>query len=531
MAGSFGDLHLLSTGLGSFATSTNGEQRFALPSLDVQPLKDATEKSRLRFGRMFPDLELFRPPEEALIRLGQAMVRSTEVDDNPQLTAGYTYLGQFIDHEITFDQTTTPPGGVVTVDKIVQGRTPSLDLDSLYGQLPIDGNPVDPDRYEADRVRLKLGETKPDSVLHIAKQFENDLPGRTDKVSTAVIVDPRNDENLAVAQTTVAFIKFHNAVVKTLEKDFSGEKLFKKARQKVIEHYQGIVLNDFLPALINTDILRVVIDDGNKHFLTTPEEEPFMPVEFSRAAFRIGHSQVRDDYEWNHFFRSPSHGGFFRPTLSFLLDLTGFRGNRLLGNCRLPTPWIIDWTGFFDFTGFPGVPASPVLNLTKKIDTSIAEKFSDLPVPPSWPTTNRSLAVVDLLRGSEVGLPAAQAIVERLKQTFSKPELITELTPDELAAKHPEVRVFGFDKRTPLWYYVLREAEVRQQGLRLGPVGSYILAETFAGLIRASTISILRPDPVTGKKWQPDLGKVKADRFFMTDMLYFVNDLNPLANL
>lgn len=530
MAGSFGDLHVLSTGLGSLATSRNGNQRFAPPSMDGQSLTDATEKPRLRFGRMFPDLELFRPPEEALIRLGQAMVRSKEVDDNPQLTAGYTYLGQFIDHEITFDQTTTPPGGVVTVDKIVQARTPSLDLDSLYGQLPINGNSPDPARYESDRVRLKLGSTKTDSVLKISVEFQNDLPGRTDKVSTATISDERNDENLAVAQTTVAFIKFHNAVVKTLEKDFSGEELFKKARQKVIEHYQCIVLNDFLPALINTEILEVVINQGNKHFLTTPEEEPFMPVEFSRAAFRIGHSQVRDDYDWNRFFRSPSQGGFFRPTLSFLLDLTGFRGNQILGNRRLPTPWIIDWTGFFNFAGFPDVPKSPVLNLTKKIDTSIAEKFSDLPIPPSWPTTNRSLAVVDLLRGSEVGLPAAQTIVKRLKETISKPELIRELTAAELTAKHAEVKQFGFDTTTPLWYYILREAEVLEQGLRLGPVGSYILAETFAGLIRASTISILRPDPVNGKKWQPDLGKVK-DRFFMTDMLYFVNDLNPLATL
>jgi hypothetical protein len=526
MAEGFGDLSVLRTGLVSSPAPNQTESiLLANPGIDEVLHFLRSREPRLRFGKMFPDLEEFRPTQKSLVELGQAMNASADVCDNPLLSAGFTYLGQFIDHDTTFDLTETPPIDNVPVDRIKQGRTPSLDLDSLYGG-EVD-KARDPKLYEADGVHLRLGSTKPDSAFPVWKSFPNDLPRTAVDNQTALVGDPRNDENLAVAQTALAFIKFHNSVVDILKKDYSGEELFKEARRKVVKHYQWIVLHDFLPGLLQRDVLEAVINEGCKHFLPNPGEEPFMPLEFSRAAFRIGHSQVRSEYEWNRFFQSGN-----RATLIQLLRFTGFRGGDLFGNDRLPSTWIVDWTRFFDFAEYPGLGKNPLLNFTKRIDTSLAKEFSNLPLPPNWPPVMRSLSVIDLLRGSEVGLPAAQMIANRLKESALKPGSIRVLTPDEVAARHPEiVRHYNFDKLTPLWYYVLREAEVLWQGMRLGPVGSYIIAETFVGLIKASVISILRKEQLEDIHWLPDLGPVKSERFNMADMLYFVNDLNPVAEL
>lgn len=534
MSDGFGDLSVLRVARGlatELTTTPSFTPAEALIGEDLHVISD--KQPPPRFGRMFPDLEEFRPERDSLVRLGQAMHAQTPLDDNVSLPAGYTYLGQFIDHDITFEIVGAPPVDNLPIEQIKQKRTPSLDLDSIYGARPADEEPGRPRRYQPDGIRLRVGETKGDSVLHVTAKFENDLPrkGNPIKWSTAAIEDPRNDENLAVAQTTVAFLKFHNKVVNILQSDYSGEQLFEESRRKVVKHYQWIVLHDFLPALIQQDVLNTVIDEGCKHFNPPAGEEPFMPLEFSRAAFRIGHSQVRDEYEWNRFFQSPSHGGQFRPTLSFLLDLTGFRDREILGHSRLPTTWIIDWTRFFNFADFPDVPPNPLLNFTKKIDTSIAGKFTNLPLPPFYPSETRSLAVLDLLRGREVGLPAAQTIAKRLKERSSDPAKIRVLTADEIAEKHPDaVRQHGFEQLTPLWYYVLREAEVLWQGNRMGPIGSYIVAETFVGLIKASKTSILREDNPGAGLWKPNLGKVPG-RFNMADLLYFVGNLNPLSTL
>src|SRR5258705_6839262 len=180
---------------------------------------------------------------EALTVLGQEMDQpsATEPQDSSTIRSGYTYLGQFIAHEITFDKIEAP---LNSTSNSPNYRSPQIDLDSLYG-----GGPgTSPELYE-DAARLKVGETV--RGTGIRRTFSNDLPRLgygASEVGRALIADPRNDENLPLAQTHLALIKFHNAVVDQLNAEHCpSEKLFATARKEVIQHFQAIILEDFLP--------------------------------------------------------------------------------------------------------------------------------------------------------------------------------------------------------------------------------------------------------------------------------------------
>src|SRR3954454_11988032 len=173
-----------------------------------------------RFGRMFRHVPVYEHDPQTLADLAATMVetptageavdepiepepnaepdkdenRSRLADGSLRLPAGYTYFGQFVDHDITFD-----PVSSLTrqndPDALTDFRTPRFDLDSLYGAGPSD----QPYLYKPDGVSLALA---PGGI-----DLQRNGDGR------ALIGDPRNDENLIVSQLQVAFINFHNAVV------------------------------------------------------------------------------------------------------------------------------------------------------------------------------------------------------------------------------------------------------------------------------------------------------------------------------
>lgn len=489
-----------------------------------------------RFGRLFskPVLQEYRPEAKALIALGLSMEESKDkpVTDYG-IPAGYTYLGQFIDHDMTFFDEKIGFEGVVEPEDVKSGRSPALDLDSLYGLGPEleKAHPSGRKIYEDDGIRLRVGQTGGDFV--VAASFPNDLPRREllkeetppENLVEAMIADPRNDENLVVAQTHVAFIRFHNAVVEALSGQYQGAQLFEEARKKVRQHYQWIILRDFLPRIIRGDVLDDVIEHGCTHF--SPGENAYMPVEFSVAAFRLGHAMVRDTYEWNGRFQS-AQPGHRVAKLSDLFERTGGADPSLLAtDLALQTSWVIDWTRFYDFSNVPGVTNNKLSNTARGISPSLSSplmtlRSTDKKEPPS-------LAVRNLLRGRLLGLPAGQSVAERF--CVKDP-----LKPEEIVAgPHGNVLVeHGFHQLTPLWYYILKEAEVREGGRRLGAVGSRIVAETFVGLIKVSQDSILA-DAAPGKNVkEPDLGVVQKNRFDMPDLLFFVHDnskqnfLNPV---
>jgi hypothetical protein len=489
------------------ATNTPGG---APAVLGDQPAADVARA--FRFSRMF-DLPALTPADDGLIALGQAMEDAPNFLDHPELPAGFTYFGQFLDHDITFDKTDGLPSGQLSPEEIVQGRSPSLDLDNVYGRGPaLEGKRL----YEADNIHLRIGHTSPAGPPGTPEGsvLPNDLPRGDNPADEreASIGDPRNDENLAVAQTHLAFLKFHNIVVGRLaEQGYGNAELFERARRIVTLHYQWIVLHDFLPRVIDQFVLNEVIASGAPLFKNVGDEEPAMPLEFSVAAYRLGHSMIRDSYSWNRIFTDAG--------LDLLFIFSGGSGD-MFGSPTLPSNWVADFRRLFDFAGAPGVEPTPVLNRTRSIDTGVALNLHRLPGRPD-DSGRASLAVLNLLRGRLVGLPSGQAVAELLG--------VTPLTPAQVRqGAHANVlHNHGFDTQTPLWYYILKESEVLNNSQRLGPVGSRIVAETFVGLIKGSRNSILSE---ANRYWRPSLPSLRPGQYTIVDLLLLVNDFNPLNN-
>jgi Animal haem peroxidase len=485
------------------------------------------------FGRMFPALQPFRPPDEGLIALGTSgssagggptnMEEPLPSPDNSAIPAGFTYFGQFVDHDLTLDPTVGFPF-IPDARRLRDARTPAFDLDSLYGL----GPKLQPELYDpafpASRARMAIGSTNPTPSIAgrgnlptIPGSLPNDLPRHADL--TAIIGDRRNDENLIVAQLHLAFLKFHNAVIGRLP---DADDAFEEAKRLVTWHYQWIVLNDFLPRIVDPAVRDDVLKNGRKLFEF--DDRPFMPIEFSAAAYRLGHSMVREQYNYNRVFNAVVPTALVPATLDFLFDFTGAGGFQPTSTpdphavlSGIPSNWVIDWRRFFEVTS--DSVAGKLLNVARAIDTKITHFLFSLRVPGVVAALPTSLPERNLLRGSRLGLPTGQDVAQAIG--------VTALQPDELAtgATGAVIRQFGFDTRTPLWFYILKEAEVVAKGQRLGPVGSRIVSEVFVGLLDGDENSFRRKQP----DWKPTLAARQPGDFTMADLLLFVNDLNPIG--
>lgn len=475
-----------------------------------------------RFGRIFPDLPPFRPPDDGLTQLGLQM-QETPPGPSSTIPAGFTYVGQFVDHDLTLDPTTGFPF-INDVSLLEDARNPTFDIDSVYGL----GPELQPELYDPafseGRARFKIGSTSPlpsapgRQLPNLPTSLPNDLPRAAD--GTAVIGDSRNDENLVVAQTHLAFLKFHNRVMDTLRDDDSA---FDQARKLVTWHYQWILLNDFLPRILDPATLADVRDHGPRFFKFDKPPfrgRPFMPIEFSAAAYRLGHSMVRPVYNYNRAFNGVVPTAFVPASLQLLFTFTGRGG---LGasspqdaRSGIPSNWIIDWRRFHEVE--PEPKRSQHLNLAQLLDTKITAPLFQLPVPGVVPALPNQLPVRNLLRGSRLGLPRGQDVATAMG--------LTPLTPGEVAGgtDGDTLRQFGFDTETPLWYYILKEAELHGHGSHLGEVGSRIVAEVFVGLIQANRKSFL-----SQPRWKPTLPAAVPGTFTFADLLLFVNDINPIG--
>ncbi|WP_211192810.1 heme peroxidase family protein [Actinoplanes sp. TBRC 11911] len=512
---------------------------------------NAQEEIRsFRFSRLGPANE--ETGEDSLhTALATAMTTGT-APDSAGVPAGFTYLGQFVDHDLTMDNTATVLGTEVTVEELLQGRSPALDLDSLYGR----GPDAEPRFYQPDKIRLKTGKTAAVPGDPVAGRDLDgfDLP-RVGEGSTkgarrlAVIPDSRNDENLIVAQTHLAFIRFHNKIADTLvAQGMTGAELFAKTRELVTLHYQWIVRHDFLPRVIDPAIVDDVFTNGRKLVDAGPgariDEPPTMPIEFSVAAYRFGHSMVRDQYEWNRFFNSGA-GAITKATLPLLFNFSGTSGTlspdgkpddpETGGFERLPTNWCADFRRLYDFTeaGRDDLKG-PGVNLTKRVDSLLVDPLKAVPAGSfngrgsALDSIERNLAFRNLTRASMVDLATGQQMAELLGE---KPLTASQLLDgDGSGAALKDLADDDRDRlvsKTPLWFYILREAEVNDG--KLGAVGGRIVVETFHRAIEASRISIVRQPA-----WRPTLGAEK-DVFRMVDLLLFLSDgkedlLNPLGD-
>jgi Animal haem peroxidase len=456
------------------------------------------------FGRIFPNLPPFAAATDAVraaladlgsrgglldanddlskgpIRLITDLSLSANNRNNPTHTAGTTFVGQFIDHDITFD--TTSHLGVTTDPAVsANSRTPSLDLDSLYGQGPV----VSPQLYDpADHDKLRIG---------FGGLFE-DLPRVGGGSNTAIIPDPRNDENLMIAGLQCAFILFHNNAVEwARDHGYKGGSTFGQARRLTTWHYHWLVVHEFLPQIVGQAMVDDVLRHGRR-FYKPRMREGFIPVEFQTGAYRFGHSIVRPSYRAN---LGGNDGG---PFFGMVFD-PGGEGQSdpvdLRGGARAPRRFI-GWQTFFDFGDGQVKP-------NKRIDTKISTPLFDLPLAAiASHDTPQALPQRNLLRHLTWSLPSGQSIASAMGITPIGNADLTELEP------------YGFHNSTPLWYYVLKEAEVIEDGLHLGPVGGRIVAEVLVGLLQSDPFSYLVQKP----RWTPTLTSAGSS-FRMKDFLTF----------
>ena len=467
-----------------------------------------------RFGRMFPDLPAFAEPSPhlraALLEIGKpggmldakddlgrgpvALIADTTLSagnpNNFAHTAGTTFMGQFMDHDVTFDLASRL-GVPANLDNAPNSRTPAFDLDSVYGGGPL----ADPSLYVAvgGRTRRPLK-----FKVESGGQFE-DLPRAS---GGALVGDPRNDENLIIAGLHAAFLMFHNRVVDALRRPGdSDEALFERARQLTTWHYQWMIVHEFLPLFVGQDVVDDVLARGRKFYRP---DVGFIPVEFQGAAYRFGHSLVRPSY------RANLAGDNGQPFFGMIFDPVG-EGQAdpidLRGGARAPRRFI-GWQTFFDFGVKEADGTTPAVKPNKLIDTKISSPLFHLPIGTiaGIETGVTSLPQRNLLRQVTWLLPSGQ----RIAKAMGVPALSTG-DLDDLAP-------FGLASSTPLWFYVLREAHVVTGGATLGPVGGRIVAEVILGLLALDPHSYLSAVP----GWRPTLpartGKVTGD-FRMVDFL------------
>jgi Animal haem peroxidase len=410
-----------------------------------------------RYGRLF-DLPALECDETLLHRLGAAggFCDGGDSESDAQVEAGWPFFGQYVAHDLTADR--SPLRAHADLDALRNMRSPRANLESLYGGGPA-GSPY---LYQRDDP---------------AKLLENDGDLPRNQEGIALVGDPRNDVHVFVSQMHTRFIRAHNVLVDRLREDGVASALFDEARRALTWHYQWLIVNEFLPALVGPQLMEELAAEGARFY--RPAGEPFIPLEFADAAFRYGHSQIRQLY------RLQPAG----PLYPVFPDLIGFGP---VGERR------VDWSLLFD------VPGRPPAQRAKPMDGVLPRSLIELPQALTGAVDDvayRSLATRDLERGKGTGLPSGEAVA---RLVGAEP-----LSEDEL-----DLRRHGWEGETPLWLYVLREASVRESGDRLGEVGGRIVAEVLHGVIVGDPESYLAVDP----GWMPTL-PAREGRLRLADLL------------
>jgi len=394
------------------------------------------------YGRLFPELPSLAADDQFLYALGRAGGLCDCRDEGDAAgslgteAAGWPFFGQFVAHDITADRSAL--GSHVDPSRLRNARSPQLNLECLYGDGPV-GHPF---LFRRDDPAKLLVGAEGSDVLRNCE-------------GTAIIGDPRNDSHVLMSQMHLAFVHAHNAFVDGVRASGTSEPaVFDSAARQPRWHYQTVVLREFLPSLIGGELTAMLIR-GDRRFYR-PADQPFIPLEFADAAYRYGHSQIR------HAYRLNSNSA----AVAIFPDLIGFR--------PVAPEHRVEWTRLFDAAGAP--PA----DRAKRIDGRLVGALIALPVVLTGACEVEefhSLAVRDLERGQGVGLPSGEAVARLIGER--------PLTADEIG-----VAATGWTGETPLWYYILREADVRMAGNRLGPVGARIVGEVLVGLLDLDPTSV-----------------------------------------
>jgi Animal haem peroxidase len=417
----------------------------------VQGLKALVEQMRDDGGRLCPE-----KPEETV-------------------DAGYTYFGQFLDHELTRDKTKLDKAWELEPHDIENYQTPRLDLSHLYG-----GGFGSRDETLFDGPWFKVGK-KVDSIIAPGQSRSFDVGYESGRL---LVGDDRARENVILRQVTAVFARLHNFAV-------SQGNSFDRARQQTTWQFQRLVVEDFLRMVLDPTVYRSVFVKREpmvdwRHFS--------IPVEFSVAAFRFGHSLVRNSYFLRHHNK--------QEVLALM--------KRGLDNDPLEREWEIDWGAFFQGASTTGIGASTV----RPIDTRIAPGLFQVPLPTlrlfNAGVSARfieddtiRLPLVNLMRGSGLGLASGQYAASRFGEAVLTEDELTNDCRGKITPQGEVLKAYRMTRDTPLFYYILKESEVRNNGNELGPTGSHIVAETiYAALMHDPTSYLKDPAGAEPPIWE-----------------------------
>ena len=412
---------------------------------------------RQQFNRLFPELNSLKVSDDNLVKLANKMFEYSRCNNSKVITNGLSIFGQFLAHDMTFE-VTSRFREMKDLSLLQNDRSHNLDLDCMYGQWAQDF------LYDKnDRNKLLLGSKCEDEYGNSWYDLQRNAQCK------AIIPDARNDENIIVSRMHVLFIEFHNKMVDQVRKECRREDVFKEARRRVIWHYHWLIVHEYLYKMMDWTVFDDIMKNGAKFY----KWPGFLPLEFTGAAFRQGHSQTRED---NRISEHVNKG---------LFELGAFE----------TMEYYLDWAYLFDF-------GDDRVQYAKLIDTNIGKTFHDLPFIPSDNKNFRSLPFRNLKRGIIYGLPSGEDVAKRM---------CFEPMPVE------ESRLIGLDA-TPLWFYILKEAEVLGHGgEHMGPVGSTLLGECFLSILCADDQSYLKVHP----KWKPTMGREEG-KFDFRDLINFV---------
>ena len=454
------------------------------------------------FNKLFPQLSALTATQKDLELLANTMLDPNARGplQGSKLPAGYTYFGQFVDHDITLDNTTqlTSPADLTT---LVNNETSYFDASCVYG---VANNLLDANGL------FTIGSNS---------NGEPDLP-RDSINGKALIGDGRNDENLIVSQLQLAFLKFHNKIMGDLKLSnptFTVNQLVTEARKILTHHYQWLVVENFLRDLCGPYFSRL-FDQTGKPLIHSSFQSiyPNMHVEFSGAAYRMGHSMVRDSYYINTAF---DQFPIFSPLLPFpLVSIPDLRGSK-----PLPPNQTITWDSFFP------MPFHKGYQVTENMDTFVTQALYSLPMPSVVSDVPNILPLRNLMRGTftyqlcsgqdlavQLGIPQNEILRASsgnfIFQTLNIPsQLPPNLTPSDLAHL---TSVFG--ENTPLFYYCLADNHLNGRGEHLGSLTSYVVGQTILCLISNNPDSYIANNftPTAGKYGCVSSGKYGFAEFF-----------------
>lgn len=443
---------------------------------------------------------------EVLNMLGQAMRSNASFEENESsIPVAYTYFGQFVFHDLTAMNFSS------NGHKPYNERSACLDLDTVFGSSNRS--------HRKPATLMPVGYTGPPGQTRPC-----DLPRTVE--GRASIVDLRSDDNLPLAQTHVALIRFFNAIVERFDGISQSA-----ARALAVSHFQSVVLHDYLQRVIHPEIYRDVMENGRAIIHTadsqiargTKQFRYMVPLEFAAACARFGHSMIRNNYPaWNSH-NSARLSSFWRNTHNSCIppfDGVDEPRNQLSGR------WVSQWGKLLHGEGL--VDGQHPL-MAAKIDTVLAEPLMSIPdvaLPRSvarGKNSSRNLASLSLMRGGSLQLSGAESVGAQVihqlgvlrRPTFSILENKMLLQDEPAEVQRLLERYFG--GRTPLWFYTLKEAAILGCGESLGPLASRIVMETIHAAIEESSPSILLDDWIP----EPKLGPSDERRYTLSDLIAY----------